>query len=80
MRNVEWGFVLDDDFGRAANSRKRLLEHIARSRALALSFHEQFPGVGHVTRNAHGEFDWVALNVGNLQRGGGTKCGSRKGA
>lgn len=62
LQNPSWPFLIDSNFTQAYNSRIKLLEHLADNKLLALVYHEEFPGLGHVLRDKGG-FDFVPYAV-----------------
>ncbi len=55
----EWGFDGDFDFTMAANTRKNVLEDLAKSRKQVFSYHLPWPGLGHVRKKEQG-YEWIA--------------------
>jgi glyoxylase-like metal-dependent hydrolase (beta-lactamase superfamily II) len=54
----EWGFDGDTDFDQAAQTRKMVLEQLARQREQVFSYHLPWPGLGHVRRKESG-YEWI---------------------
>ncbi len=60
IQHPEWIFIGDANTSRAVQTRYELLNKLTHVDMRILSYHEQFPGIGHVVRDAHG-FDFSTL-------------------
>lgn len=54
FRHPEWPSQGDQDQGRAAHTRQRLLDRLAADKAKLIGFHLPYPGVGYVERAQNG--------------------------
>lgn len=61
----------------AFDSRVRLLKKAARGRDLVLAYHEQFPGLGRVSRKGD-SFDWIPAPIEQLGTGVRQLCSAGK--
>lgn len=58
FRHPEWHLRFDADADKGVATRKRVLDRAATDRALVLTYHLPFPGLGHVRKQGEG-FEWV---------------------
>jgi glyoxylase-like metal-dependent hydrolase (beta-lactamase superfamily II) len=58
VQRPEWFFDMDDDKEKAAATRKRILDMVAKDQLFLVSFHMPFPGVGFVEKTQGGH-RWV---------------------
>ncbi|KAI0563912.1 Metallo-beta-lactamase [Gracilaria domingensis] len=65
LQNPEWGFFTETNRTEAYLSREKLLTDLAHAEALALAFHESFPGLGFVQERGP-FFEWVPMVSQNL--------------
>ncbi|GMH36753.1 hypothetical protein BSKO_04626 [Bryopsis sp. KO-2023] len=54
IERPEWRMLFDNNRDAAVGSRFSLLNELADSRMQFLSYHSDFPGLGHISRNRHG--------------------------
>lgn len=59
INNPEWGFGLEFNSTQAFSTRMPLLDELANNRTLTISYHEAFPGLGHIRKLRGNSFDWV---------------------
>ena len=60
LQRPHWHAAMDDDRGRAAETRTRVLDMVATDNILAIGHHMPFPAVGYVERAAEG-YRWLPL-------------------
>ncbi len=60
IQHPDWIFIGDTNSSRAVQTRYELLDKLANDDMLVLSYHERFPGLGYVVRDANG-FDFSTL-------------------
>lgn len=65
VRNPGWSRPVETDPLQAFNSRVTLMEMLADNGALALTFHEDFPGLGRFVKTAQ-SFDWVPARIQSM--------------
>lgn len=66
LQNPEWPGVVENDPAQAFASRVAMLDRVSANRTLVLAYHEQFPGLGYVSR--WGPFyDWNPVPLDTLQ-------------
>jgi glyoxylase-like metal-dependent hydrolase (beta-lactamase superfamily II) len=59
LKRPRWEFKFDHDPAKAAKTRIRVFDQIARQRHAILACHFPFPGLGHLRKDADG-YTWVA--------------------
>ena len=57
LANLEWQFSMDDNPEMAVQSRKRLVEQAASSKAPIIGFHMPFPSVGYIEKS-NNSYEW----------------------
>ena len=61
VQRPDWHLDVDDDKGKAAATRKRILDMTATERLFVAGYHMPFPGLGMVERSADG-YRWVPVS------------------
>lgn len=73
LENPEWEFFIELDAVQAYKSRIKALSGAARRRDLVLSYHESFPGLGHVSVNG-AAFSWTPAETEFMGTAVKTQC------
>jgi len=56
----EWGTQWDIDFDKGISTRKQILESCYRDRALIMTTHLPWPGLGYIGKNDQGSYQWIS--------------------
>ena len=65
VRNPGWSRPVETNPLEAFNSRVALMDMLSDNGALVLTFHEDFPGLGHFVRTAQ-SYDWVPARIESM--------------
>jgi glyoxylase-like metal-dependent hydrolase (beta-lactamase superfamily II) len=62
LRHPEWHNVFDSDREMGAATRRRVLDHLARTGTQAINYHFPFPGSGTIRRDGD-RFTWLPASL-----------------